>query len=389
MSSQKQHNGKDPTPSAGRVGHESAEAVLATGDRYLVVGSVEKLPAEGDAGGTPDPGKHPIFYDDAHYDAWAMQLDDRGEPLWQRVYPAPREGHARAIAAMRDGFVLAGEHRSGERREYGGWLLRLAGNGEEVWRQVLGRPGITGLRAVVAREDGTIIAGGAQEGKGWLVAVDSAGALRWERSIDDLDEVTALVLHGSGFVLAGTSGRTTTSIGVSRLVAMSGDGQPLWSAEVPAQGRGEISALAALPGGGGVAVGQGHTGDRRLGAWVVRFGPDGAVLSSVVLPGPHVEAARAVIAMADGGYAVAGDSLEQLRDRRVRLWRMAADGTLQWQRTYGTSGHDLARGLALTSDGGLLAVGAMQAPSLAKTRPLAIRVDARGDALWSLERDRQ
>src|SRR5690606_31252532 len=150
------------------------------------------------------------------------------------------------------------------------------------------RPGVTALHAVVASGDGSIIAAGTQEGRGWVVALDEAGALRWEREIEEVDEVTALVGHAGGVVLAGITGRTTTEIGVSRLIGLDASGATRWSTTVPAEGRGELAALAALP-GGGVAVGQGQ-GDGRRGAWVVRFGWDGAVTSSEILPGAYAEA---------------------------------------------------------------------------------------------------
>jgi outer membrane protein assembly factor BamB len=395
MSSKQPTTGNDPTLPAEHIAHQSAEAVLTVGEHYLLIGNADAVQVSPTgAGGTPDPARNPIFDDDAHYNAWMLQLDARGQPVWERAYRAPRECYARAVAALPGGFIIAGEHRSDAEREYQGWLLRTAHDrdgalGDEVWRLVLGRPGATALRAVVIRADGTILAAGTQQGRGWVVAVDGNGTLRWERELDELDEVTALLGHAGGVVLAGITGRTTTDLGSSRLIAIDEDGQTLWSTPIPAQGRGELVALAALA-DGGVAVGQSQAAnDRRRGAWVVRFGLDGTVHSSTVLPGSHIEIGRAVVATPDGGYAIAGDSFEHFRDRRVRLWRIGADGALRWQGTYGTSGHDLARGLALAGDGGLLAVGAMQMPQVRKTRLLGIKVDAQGREEWQLARNGQ
>lgn len=376
---------QDPTPSADsmRMEHEFANVVLSLRDRHFVGGSIQTTPTlPVDLDRVAKSGKNPIFYDDTRHATWVTLLNEGGHAVWRRSHQGPQDATASAAAALPDGFILAGEHRRDERREFQGWLLRLDSQGAEVWRQILGRPGVTGLAAVVAHEDGTIIAGGAQDWKGWLVAVDGAGRLRWERSLDDLQKVSAIMLHGRGVVLAGIIGSSTKGLGFSRLIALDEDGQRLWSTAIPTEGQGQIAAITALPAGGGVAVGdrQGQDGDGRRSAWVVRFGSNGAILSSVILPSPLVEVGRAVVALTDGGYAVAGESWDGVAgDRRIRLWRMAADDTLRWQRTYGTLGYHNASGIAQTRDGGLLVVGAKQVPEIRKMRALVVRTDPEGD----------
>lgn len=70
-----------------------------------------------------------------------------------------------------------------------------------------------------------------------------------------LDEVTAMMAAGDTVVVAGITGRTTTTAGTSRLVAIDASGSSLWNADLPEHGRGELYAMAPVP-DGGLAVGQ-------------------------------------------------------------------------------------------------------------------------------------
>jgi DNA-binding beta-propeller fold protein YncE len=183
--------------------------------------------------------------------------------------------------------------------------------------------------------------------------------------------------------MAGVVGRTTTSAGTSRVIAVDAAGAIRWSTEVPERGRGELYAIAALA-GGGVAVGQAQGADGRDGAWIVRFAADGALESSQVLPTAAtagIAAARAVAATADGGFVVAGESLEESRSRRGRVWRFDGAGKLLWQAGYG-DGESQVRGVVATPDGGAVVVGATQA-SGATLRPWIFSVDRLGAQRWT------
>jgi hypothetical protein len=358
--------------------HATAEAVVWSGQRAIAVGSSGRSDAE------PVTG-NPVFVDGAKYHGWIRAMDDRGGAAWGRRLEGGREVHVRAVAALGGDLVLAGELRAGTARAFTGWVARVAPDGEPRWRlDALGTPGATGLSAVAVRGDGVIAAAGVQRGKAWLVAVDGQGKLIWQRDVDGLDEATALIAAGDGVVVAGVTGRTTTSAGTSRIVALDAGGRARWSAEAAERGHGELYAIAALA-GGGIAVGQAPGEGGRDGAWLVRFGGDGAIRSSEVLPaagpGKPIDAARAVAAFPDGGFVVAGESLDSLAGRRARVWRFDAAGKLLWHKAYG-DGESLVRGVAVTPDGGAVIAGATQAIG-APLRAWIFEIDPHGAPRWT------
>jgi outer membrane protein assembly factor BamB len=332
--------------------HVTAEAVVWSGPHAIIAGSAGHLDD------TP-ANRDPVRNDGARYHAWLRAVDAQGAERWTRRLDDAREVHVRAMAALGEGVVVAGERRTGDARAYTGWVAALAGDGRERWRlEQLGDPGGTTLKAVAARADGSVLAGGVHGRTAWLIAVDTHGALHWSHDVAGLDEVTAIAASADGGVLAGIAGRTTTHDGRSQLIAVDRSGAPRWTIELPDRGPGELAAITAI-GDGGVAVGHAPDDRGRDGAWIVRFAADGKVHASEIVPGAASTSATAVAATADGGFIVAGTTMDAQFHKRGALWRFDPTGKLMWQQTYGQRDGFL-RGVAVTPDGGAIVVGAAQ-----------------------------
>jgi hypothetical protein len=90
---------------------------------------------------------------------------------------------------------------------------------------------------------------------------------------------------------------------------------------------------------------------------------------------------RAIVALSDGGVAVAGAALRDDR-RGLRVARLAADGRLVWEHAYGGDNYDVASGLAATADGGLVLVGSTMSKGPGKSNIWVLRLDTDGRVLW-------
>jgi hypothetical protein len=361
-------NGTKPPPSRSpqvAAEHASADAVIWTGQHAVVIGSAGRTDA------SPENAS-PIFADNVHYHGWLRSVDMRGQTAWTHRLDAGRELHLRAITTLGADLVIAGEQRTGGARAYTGWLSRIAPDGSPRWLlDRLGGTGATTLQAVVARPDGGVLAGGFRDAKAWLTAVDPRGKPAWDRDLE-LGEVTGILAAPSLTVVVVVTGRTTTAAGTSRLIAVDASGAPRWTTALPDHGAGELFGVAPLA-SGGVAVGQAPSSGRD-GAWIVRFAPDGAILSSQVLPAATPETAQAVTPLPDGGFLVAGASFEP---RRARVWRFDAAGQLRWHKTYGDAS---PRGVAATPDGGAVLAGSVLADP---TRAWIFAIGPDGAERWT------
>jgi hypothetical protein len=94
-----------------------------------------------------------------------------------------------------------------------------------------------------------------------------------------------------------------------------------------------------------------------------------------------VRLGTAVVALPDGGFAVAG-AAQRDGHRGLRLARLTSDGTLMWERAYGGEQRDEATGLARTADGGFVLVGSTMSKGAGKTTVWILKLDGDGRLVW-------
>jgi hypothetical protein len=85
---------------------------------------------------------------------------------------------------------------------------------------------------------------------------------------------------------------------------------------------------------------------------------DGTVAWQKTYGGVDGDSASSMVETSDGGFVVAGTTVSfGAGDRDVWILKLARDGTIVWQKTYGESGRDSATSIVETSDGGFVVAG--------------------------------
>ncbi|WP_245919330.1 hypothetical protein [Melittangium boletus] len=243
--------------------------------------------------------------------------------------------------------------------------------------------GVNGLNAIAVLEDGSPVAGGVQDGAGWVVRLDSRGNRLWDVALPQVEHVTALVaLPAQRIAVLGTSETSTVGLGISRLLFLESDGRATAEKRLPTEGQGELNALASLPDGGLIAAGRlSHSNSMDKHLWVVRMDSRGEILWEY--SSSQLDAGRAIAVFPDGGVAVGGYSWKDfLVDREATVWRFSADGRLLWQRSYGGAGDDMGYGIARLADESLVVVGMTSSQGAGKTDLWTFGLSPEGQPLW-------
>jgi hypothetical protein len=169
-------------------------------------------------------------------------------------------------------------------------------------------------RSVVQTSDGGYVLAGHMHGNGTdlqalIVKTDSSGNVQWNRTYGDAftDEAHAIVqASDGGYAVAGVTWPSNAS---------------------------------------------GHF-------WVFKIDASGNVQWNRTYGGPHNANAWSMVRTTDGGYAIAGFTNDYgAGDSDFWLVRIDASGTVQWNRTYGTTGRDVAYSVIQTSDSGYAVTG--------------------------------
>jgi hypothetical protein len=173
-------------------------------------------------------GKH------GQVDYWVVKLDTAGIIEWQKCLGGSNDDWASSIVQTNDdGYIVAGFSQStdgdvtnlhGIYADY--WIVRLDSSGTLLWQKTFGGSNVDKADAIQGTSDnGFIVAGRSFSNDGdvtvhnatnttsdyWIVKLDSAGTLQWEKSLGGTgdDEAKAIEqINDSTYIVSGYSNST-------------------------------------------------------------------------------------------------------------------------------------------------------------------------------------
>jgi pimeloyl-ACP methyl ester carboxylesterase len=272
--------------------------------------------------------------------------------------------------------------------------LNVLGSGS-LWERTYANGLNDSVNALVATSGGgMVLAGNEASGSsfntewGYLLKLDGQGNVVWKRTYNaprGLLEIWSIAQSGDGFIVAGRTLNEDTSCGDSDLwlARLDAGGSILWQENIAACGRSSIAwSVIATADGGYLAVGDSPlTGAGSIDAWVVKVDALGAIQWQRAYGTPTFDRALSVRQTADGGYVVVG---ETATNGEPPVWVMKLDGAgnLQWQHGYGGAGLGsvaVAYGIEQMSDGGYV-FSAWS--SGAQPGRWIVKLDALGGLVW-------
>jgi len=257
------------------------------------------------------------------YDAWLLKTDDAGTLEFERTYGGTDRDRAKSIVQTdAGGFALAGDTKSVGPGVSNFWLLAVDGSGTVLGEWTYGGSLSETCRGVVRTGDGgfalagTTLSFGGQNNDCWVVKTDGNGSEEFNATFGgDGFEIANDVVEtdDGGLALAGT----TTSFGPSGdcwLVRTDETGSEVFSETYGGDESEGADALVRAEDGGGFAL-AGYTdsfGDDSRDALLVKAGADGTeeYVQPIDLGVGNDERARAMIRTSDGGYALAGETID-------------------------------------------------------------------------------
>jgi len=254
------------------------------------------------------------------HDGWVVRVDARGDVVWSRGFT--RKGFGRHFlfdaAELADGsWIAAGATSLVDRPPQAAWLVRLTRDGGLDWQYEYGGGVADSAVAVVATSDGGFVVAGATNSSGsgaddaWIMKVDSAGVIEWQRTYggSDQDQATAVVELGSGgFAVAAYTNSFTASGHAPWVLRLNAGGELLWHAVVGDGEWGDLYSVAETRDGQVIALGRvSQTGYPTNDLWAVKLAAaDGAVLWQRAYAGDSGDWGSVVLPLSTGGLLLGG-----------------------------------------------------------------------------------
>ncbi len=258
----------------------------------------------------------------------------------------------------------------------------------KAWHRSVEGTGAAAIAAAAATNDGGFCLAGSTEtagsgGAAWVVRLDAAGQVLWQRRPGGARRDAALAVAASadhGCVAAGYD-QDATRLTILKLDAR---GNQAWIRAVPVGERGRATAIVELRDGGFAVAAHHKAGtDKPERAFVLRLSRAGEIKWSRYA-GTGESVASDIHQTADNHFVVAGLGRASAQDKMV-LWlvRVGGDGRTLWERRFAGAGAPLVGPHVQPARGGDFIVAAsVRGAGSHETAIGLLRISGQGNTIW-------
>ena len=312
-------------------------------------------------------------------DAWILKLDDLGRVEWQKAYGGRGADLASAIQQTADGgYVVVAGHTDSFGPPAGSWIFRLDSNGSLLWQEKVREA--SSLR--LTEDGGLVVSGGAYT----ISKMDGMGNAIWTKSFGRGYAYSVKQTSDGGYIVAGNNGIDGAGGLDAWIMKLDTTGTVVWQKTYGGSENDEAYSVEQTTDGGYIVAGySGSFGGGFADGWVFKLDGSGNIVWQKAYGGRSQGAFSVLGSISktqDGGFVLAGYTSgfgQGLNDGWVL--KIDAQGSPQWQRTFGGSGYDAFGSIQQTSDGGFIVSGYLQTnPRVSDTTDaFVLKLDANGN----------
>lgn len=333
-------------------------------------------------------------------DIWAVKTDAEGGLEWQRALGGSSGDFPKSVLIASDGgYLICGSTFSADgdvSTNQGGrdaWLIKLTNNGDIQWQRTYGGSGSDWFAALVQLANGNmVLAGETTSSDGdvsfnhgdkdmWVVELDPDGAILWETSLGgngmDAGHFIGVTSDG-GYLIQGTTSSNNGDVSGNHgaidlwVVKLNDSGTMVWQRCLGGSGAEYEGGFALTSDDGCLVVGATTSNDGQVtgfhggifDGWAARLAADGSLLWQRTYGGTGNEHLEGCSLLGNDGFLLLGGTDSNDGDvtgapSSYDYWLLRVDGTgaIIWQRLLGGSGIDIPFEMANTADGGCILAG--------------------------------
>lgn len=300
-------------------------------------------------------------------DVYIVKLNSSGGIQWTKTIGGPSYDGASCIIQTNDGgYAVTG--RTGY-WTFEMYIIKLDSSGNVQWTKKASYSLFDqGYSIIQTSDGGYAISGRSVDGSfnyaGWLLKLNSAGAVQWSKTIDGFLDGTYSVVqtNDKGYVLSGATGMFGSGSSDLYVVKLDSIGNVSWKRTIGGTGDEQLfpSSKIVKTNDGGFAL-AGFTNSFGAGGndvYIVKLGSNGTLQWTRVVGGPGEDRGNNVIQTSDHGFVIAGETTSfGAGNSDAYIMKLDSNGVLVWTRTTGGAGDDAAYSVVQTSGGGFLLTG--------------------------------
>jgi hypothetical protein len=337
------------------------------------------------------------------YDVWILKLDSIGNVQWQKAYGGSATDYAYSVQQTSDGgYIVASYTYSFSSGNYGGdaWVLKLDSNGNVQWQKTYGGSDDDRAYSIQQTSDGGyIVAGSTCSYNGadswdcdvWVLKLDSIGNVQWQKTYGGGDDTASSVQQtvDGGYIVAGTTFSFGAGNGDIWVLKLNADGTISWQktyggSEYDCTG-GDLTIQQTYnwlgnPDGYVIVGTNGSFGAVSYDIWILRLNLDGTVAWQKTYGSGGGDEGLSIQQTADGGYIVGG-VINSFGSGSSDAWllKLNADGTISWQKTFGGSKWEGSCYAQQAMDGGYIVASVTSSFGAGNYDVMVLKLDSNGD----------
>jgi len=314
---------------------------------------------------------------------------------WAKIFGGVNEDVAHSVQQTSDGgYIVAGETSSSGAGSADFWILKLNSNGDIVWQKTYGGSNDDIARSIQQTSDGGYIVAGETSSSGaafidiWIIKLTPNGDIDWQKTFGGANDDVAYSIQQTsdgGYIVAGQSSSLGNPLGDIWILKLASNGDVFWD-KTYGTGSSTANCIRQTLDGGYIAAGETYSsGTGSADFWVLKLDANGDLQPGwpKTYGGTYRDAANSIQQTSDGGYIVAGEtSSSGANIPDFLILKLDSSGIVQWQKTYGESGYDIARSIQQTLDGGYIVAGETSSSGAGNADFWILKLNANGDIVW-------
>ncbi len=316
-------------------------------------------------------------------DIWIIKLDKSGKSEWDKTFGGIEGDGGFSVQQTADeGYIVAGTTSSYGKGYPSIWILRLKSNGDTVWTRIYEGTIVSNAQSVQQTDDGGYIVAG--KGKENVLKLDRNGDKEWGKHFGWIFYSVRQTSDG-GYILAGDSIYQQLNwdyLPSLYMVKLDRNGNKEWNNPFGNNYLGRAWSVEQTSDSGyiiaGDSIGLKSANDHSHYFKVSKLDKNGRKEWSYT--GTEFSGAQSIGKTSDGGYIIAGNTLDNQNGMELHLVRVDKFGNKLWTKSYGAGGTwEYASSVKQTSDGGFIVSGQTESYGAGRYDMWILKLDEKGN----------